>query len=445
MEEARAPYNRAAVIAAALAGLLFGFDTAVIAGTTGALRDAFALSPSGLGAVVSAALWGTLVGALGAGIPGDRFGSRAVLGWIALLYVLSAAGSALSWNLESLFFFRFLGGLAIGGSSVLAPVYIAEISPAARRGALVGLFQLNIVIGILAAYLSNFLVAQALADADAWRMKFAVAAVPSLILLLALLRIPQSPRWLLERGRRAEALAAIERLQMGAPDTIAAELESARPETATRLTWSAYRKPILLALTIAAFNQLSGINAILYYLNDIFRAAGFSALSADVQAVAIGIANLAATMVGLSLIDRVGRKPLLMTGAAGTCAALAGVAAIYASGRGEILLLPMLVLFILFFALSQGAVIWVYLSEIFPTPVRARGQALGSATHWVMNAIISFAFPVIAAHTLALPFWVFAAAMALQFVVVWRFFPETRSVTLESMNSVMGKPDADLR
>ncbi|MFL6734750.1 MAG: sugar porter family MFS transporter [Sphingomicrobium sp.] len=420
----------AAVAAGAIAGLLFGFDTAVISGVTGPLRNSFSLSDGGLGVAVSAALWGTLVGALGAGIPGDRYGSRHVLLWVAILYVISALGSAVSWDLPSFSLFRFIGGLAIGGSSVLAPVYLSEISPTSRRGFIVGLFQLNIVLGILVAYLSNFVVGQLGFGAIEWRVKVGVAALPAFVLLGAMLTIPASPRWLLSKGRREDALAAIRNLNMGDPEAVAAEI-APHPVAIARLSWTMHRKPILLALAVAGFNQLSGINAILYYLNDIFRAAGYSSLSADLQAVAIGAANFGATLLGLSLIDRLGRKPLLMIGAAGTCVALAGVALIYSTGTNQALLLPMLILFISFFAISQGAVIWVYLSEIFPTEVRARGQALGSATHWVLNAIISFAFPVIAARTLAAPFWVFAAAVAVQLFVVWRWFPETKNVQLD--------------
>jgi sugar porter (SP) family MFS transporter len=422
----------AAVAAGAISGLLFGFDTAVIGGINASLREAFNLSAYGMGAAISAALWGTLAGALGAGSPGDRFGSRAVLLWVAILYVISAVGSALAWNLESFFFFRFVGGLAIGGSSVLAPVYLSEISPTQRRGFIVGLFQLNIVLGILVAFLSNYIIGQlGFGDID-WRVKLGVAAVPALILLGAMLTIPASPRWLLSKGRREEALEAIRNLRMGDPETVAADIQPEETDT-DRLSWSAHRKPILLALAIAAFNQLSGINAILYYIGDIFASAGYDAVSSDLQSVAVGAANFIATMIGLTLIDRLGRKPLLMIGAAGTFIALVGVALIYSTGSNKALLLPMLIMFIAFFAISQGAVIWVYLSEIFPTEVRSRGQALGSATHWVLNAIISFAFPIIAQKTLAAPFWVFAAAVAVQLFVVWRWFPETKGIKLDRM------------
>ncbi|MGK6320511.1 sugar porter family MFS transporter [Sphingomonas sp. DT-204] len=430
--------NPNAVVAAALGGLLFGFDTAVIAGVTDALRHSFALSPVALGSAVSAALVGTLVGALGAGAPGDRYGSRTMLLWVAIAYVVSAIGSAASGGLAMLIGFRFIGGLAIGGSSVLAPVYIAEISPARRRGWLVGSFQLSVVAGILAAYVSNFLIGRVVDGELAWRLKLGVAALPALLFLAMLLRIPQSPRWLVQKAREAEAREAIRQLSMGDPDRLVVQFRAGEGQDGrARLDWRRHHRPILLAVAIALFNQLSGINAILYYLGDIFVAAGFSGLSADLQSVAIGVANLVATLVGMAVIDRIGRKPLLLTGAAGTAAALAAVAAIYTSGTGQAWLLPALIVYILFFAISQGAVIWVYLSEIFPTAVRARGQAIGSATHWGMNALIAFGFPVVAQHMQALPFWFFAAAMVVQFVVVWRYFPETRGIPLETMEEAV--------
>nr|WP_191322684.1 sugar porter family MFS transporter [Novosphingobium pokkalii] len=416
-----------AAVAASLAGLLFGFDTAVISGVTEALRQHFALSATGLGIAVSSALWGTLVGASVAGRLGDSLGSRRVLIWIGIAYLISALGSALANGMGLFVAFRFLGGLAIGGSSVLAPVYISEVSAAARRGRLVAMFQFNIVAGILLAYCSNWLLALAFPADIAWRAKLGVAALPALFFALMLPGIPESPRWLAAKGRAAAARDAADRLGIEAPAVASTD------QSDTKLDWRRHRRPILLALAIAAFNQLSGINAILYYLNDIFAAAGFTGVSADLQAVVIGLTNLIATMVAMTVIDRVGRRPLLLTGAVGTTIALAGVAAIYATGQGAALLLPLLVLFIAAFAFSQGAVIWVYLSEIFPTPVRARGQALGSTTHWVLNAAISFAFPVVAQFTQSLPFVVFALAMAVQAVVVWRFFPETRGVDLDEL------------
>ncbi len=421
-----------AVVAMSLGGLLFGFDTAVISGVTDALRSNYALSEAGLGLAVSAALWGTLVGALFSGAPGDRWGSLAVLRVVGLLYVVSAVGCAIATTLTGFIAFRVLGGLAIGASSVLVPVYIAEISSAKRRGLLVGLFQFNIVAGILIAYLSNYLVAQAVTPDLAWRWKLGVAAVPAALFLILLTGLPQSPRWLTARGRGDEAARAAARLG----------LEAIPPATSGgtgRLDWRVHRMPILLAIAIGLFNQLSGINAILYYLNDIFAAAGFTGVSGDMQAIAIGAANLIATVIGMGVIDRVGRKPLLIGGGIVTAVALGGVALVYMGQASPALLLPLLILFIAAFAMSQGAVIWVYLSEIFPTDVRARGQAIGSATHWVANAVLSFAFPLVAHWDRALPFWGFAAAMLVQALLVWRFFPETRGRDLEAISADLTK------
>ncbi|NOW48253.1 sugar porter (SP) family MFS transporter [Novosphingobium sp. SG751A] len=409
---------------ASMAGLLFGIDTAVISGVTQALQKVFALSPQDLGLAVSAALWGTLVGAALAGRAGDALGSRRLLLWVGWLYVVSALGTALANGLVSFCLFRLLGGLAIGASSVVAPVYISEISAPAVRGRRVGMFQCAIVSGILLAYLSNALVARGGFGAMEWRIKLGLAGVPALCFAVLAPWLPDSPRWLQARGRNAQAAA----------DRLRLVLEPAAPVMQDeRLSWRLHRKPILLALAIGAFNQLSGINAILYYLNDIFAAAGFSGFSADTQAVAVGLANLLATLAGMAMIDRLGRRPLLLAGALGTFAALVGVTMIFAGGQGREWLLPLLVMFIGFFAVSQGAVIWVYLSELFPTAVRARGQALGSSTHWVFNGAISFIFPVLAAQGPALPFAGFTLAMAVQVFVVWRWFPETRGASLDDL------------
>ncbi len=389
---------------------------------------------------MSSALWGTLVGALAAGAPGDRFGSRNTLRVIGALYTMAALGCALAWNLPSFVIFRFLVGLAIGGSSVLAPVYIAEIAPAQRRGALVGLFQFNVVLGILLAYCSNFVVGSLVPGPAAWRIKLAVAAIPAAVFFILLFTIPDSPRWLALKGRIDAAVASLKRLGIADSQAVAAEMQQSQPQqpVARTLSWARHRRPIVLAVMLAMFNQLSGINAILYYLGDIFTAAGFNSLSSDLQSVAIGATNLVATLVGMSFIDRLGRKALLLIGAVGTAAALAGVAVIMASGTHRELLLPLLIGFIASFALSQGAVIWVYLSEVFPTAIRARGHSLGSATHWIMNAVVSAVFPAVAAYSTSLPFAFFALMMALQFVVVWLVFPETKGVALEQMAERMG-------
>jgi sugar porter (SP) family MFS transporter len=435
--------NLGVIVTASLAGLLFGFDTVVMSGVTQSLRNVFQLQPGSwwFGFSVASALFGTALGAMGAGIPGDRYGSRDSLKIVGFLYVISALGSALCWSLPAFYVFRFIGGLAIGASSVLAPVYISEIAPAERRGALTGLFQFNIVFGILIAFVSNFLLQWLAGGADVWRWKLGVAALPALLFLVLMYGIPQSARWLALRGRHAEARASLERLGVANPDAMLAEFERAATDSSVRhrpaLFTAAYRKPILLAVLLAMFNQLSGINAILYYLNDIFAAAGFSGVSQDLQAVAIGAANLLATMIALRVIDRIGRKKLLLIGAIGTAVAQVCAALIMGTGEGREYLLIVLVGFIGFFAFSQGAVIWVYLSEIFPTAVRARGQSLGSATHWIMNALIATVFPVIAAKSQGLPFAFFAACMLLQFFVVLAVFPETRGVELESMDEAI--------
>jgi sugar porter (SP) family MFS transporter len=444
--------NLRIIVTASLAGLLFGFDTVVISGVTGSVGKVFQLEPGSFwyGFAVASALLGTLIGALVAGIPGDRFGSRDTLKIVGFMYVVSALGCAFCWSLESFNLFRFIGGLAIGASSVLAPVYISEIAPAERRGALTGLFQFNIVLGILIAFASNAVV-QAMASGmaggfDPWRIKLGIAAVPAILFALLMFTIPQSPRWLALRGRHQEALASLERVGVANSAAMLEEFaraaEDARRNSAYKLFTPANRRPIVLAILLAMFNQLSGINAILYYLNDIFAAAGFSGWSNDLQAVAIGAANLIATVVALRVIDKVGRKKLLLTGAIGTAVALAGVAMIFATGEGKPYLLWMLITFIAFFAFSQGAVIWVYLAEIFPTPVRSRGQALGSATHWGMNAIIAQAFPMIAVSTQSLPFVFFSVCMVLQFFVVLAIFPETRGIELESMDKALEKQEA---
>ncbi len=423
---------------AALGGLLFGFDTAVIAGATGALTTAFQLTPSGLGLTVSIALWGTVVGALLASVPGDRYGRRDSLRVMAIFYLVSALGCAFATNWYALIFSRFLGGLAIGGSSVLGPMYISEIAPARWRGRLVGLFQFNVVAGILLAYLSNYLVGLALqGSAMEWRWKLGISALPAALFFVMLFGIPRSPRWLARKGCIAEARSVLESI---GEENIDSELramneafELEKREGQERLFTARNRLPLFLAFSIAIFNQFSGINAILYYLNDIFARAGFSKVSSDLQAVAIGGTNLLFTMLAMSIIDRVGRRTLLLVGAVGTAICLAGAAAIFWTGKHEALLVWLLIGFIASFAFSQGAVIWVYLSEIFPTAVRARGQSLGSSTHWIMNALISWTFPVIATYSKAAPFVLFSGMMVLQFFVVLFFYPETKNIVLEDM------------
>jgi len=426
----------------ALGGLLFGFDTAVIAGTTHSLTLTFSLTPRQLGLTVAMALIGTIIGAMSAGIPGQRWGGRETLRVLAVFYVLSALGCAFATNWPMLLIARFIGGLGIGGSSVLGPVYIAELAPARLRGRLVGLFQINIVLGILLAYFSNYVIGRLGLGANEWRWQFGVAAVPAILFLVMLFGIPPSSRWLVTQKRVDEALAVL--ISMGADDPenelreIVASVHLEREQTSEPLFVRKYRLPIFLAITIGMFNQLSGINAILYYLNDIFAAAGYSKISGDLQAVAIGAMNLVATLFGMTLIDKLGRKTLLLIGSVGTALCLAGVAEIFFTHTHQNYLLWLLVTYIAFFAVSQGAVIWVYIGEVFPNRVRSKGQALGSSSHWIMNAIIAYTFPQVAKSSGAYPFMFFAAMMVLQFFVVLFFYPETKNVTLEQMQRRLG-------
>jgi sugar porter (SP) family MFS transporter len=424
-------------IVAGLGGFLFGFDTAVISGTTAALTLQYQLSPKLLGVTVASALWGTVIGSMLAGIPGEKIGRRDSLRLLAILYMLSGLGCAVAWNWPALVCFRFLGGLGIGGSSVLGPMYIAEIAPAKLRGRLVGVFQFNIVFGILVAYFSNYLIGLRHLGLAEWRWELGVTAIPAAIFFLLLFGIPRSPRWLAKKGRISEARTVLqligqhdyERELQDILDSIRIEQQQAGETLFTR----GHLFPIFLAVSIAMFNQLSGINAILYYLNAIFSQAGFSKLSGSLQAVAIGATNLLFTVIAMSVIDKIGRRTLLLVGSVGMAVCLAGVATIFLSGHYQPLLLWLLIGYIASFAFSQGAVIWVYLSEVFPNNVRAKGQSLGSSTHWIMNALISGTFPLMAASSGGYPFVFFSAMMVVQFFVVLFVYPETKGVTLEEM------------
>jgi sugar porter (SP) family MFS transporter len=429
---------------AALGGLLFGFDTAVIAGTTSALTNAYNLSPGMLGFTVSSALWGTILGAMFAGLPGDRYGRRDTLRIMAIFYVLSALGCAFAWNWYALLLFRFIGGLGIGGSSVLGPMYIAEVSPAKWRGRLVGLFQFNVVAGILVAYLSNYLIGLAAFGGSEWRWKLGVSCIPATLFLLMLFTIPRSPRWLAAKQRTGEAREVLVLIGEQGVDCelndIVQSMDAEHGHGAEPLFSRKYALPVFLAVAIGFFNQILGVNAILYYLNDIFARAGFSKVSGDLQAVAIGVTNLIATLIAMSLIDHAGRKKLLLIGSVGCAISLAGVTWIFATNSHPELLVWLLVGFIAFFSFSQGAVIWVYISEVFPNRVRAKGQSLGSFTHWAMNAVVSGLFPVVAAYSRATPFAFFALMAVAQFFVVLSFFPETKGVSLEEMQKRLKIP-----
>ncbi len=469
-------YLLRSVVVAALGGLLFGFDTAVISGTTDALKVVFRLdSPwlglSGgfwLGCTVASALIGTIIGSIGVGRPADTYGRRGALIAIAVLYVVSSLGSALAWNWGSFLFARFVGGLAIGGASVVSPMYIAEISPAAVRGRLVAVTQFNIVAGILLAFFSNYMLAKADLGANEWRWMFGVVAIPSAAFFLLLFLTPNSPRWLFARGRAEEAREVFRRL--GAEDLegelreVEASLDVKHHALDEPFFSRAYLRPILLAVAIAAFNQLSGINALMYYAPAIFRMAGASKDSALLQSVAVGGTNLIFTMAAMLIIDHFGRRRLMLAGSIGYIVSLSSAAWAFftygdafnavsralqdgaevpssltasASAGGTVVLVSLL-LFIASHAFGQGAVIWVFISEIFPNRVRARGQALGSFTHWIMAAAISWSFPMIAEASGGYTFAFYAAMMVLQLVWVLLIMPETKSVSLEAIQRKFG-------
>ena len=424
---------------AALGGLLFGFDTAVISGATQALQTQFGLTDAMLGFTVASALIGTVLGSLVAGAPADRFGRKAVLLTVAIAYVISSLGTGLAPDLNTFLVFRFMGGLAIGAASVVTPIYIAEVSPARFRGRLVAMNQLNIVLGILIAFLSNYIIAGLVSPDVAWRWMFGIVAVPSAIFLAVSLVLPESPRWLAIHGHSERAKGVMQRLGFADPRAELARIEAAEArEEATgkpRLFQSAHFTPVACAIAIAMFNQLSGINALLYYAPRIFELAGAGADSALLQSIAVGGTNLVFTVLALFLIDRFGRKPLLYIGSV-ICAAtllLVGWQLESANPDGTLILFGLLG-FIAAFAMSQGAVIWVFISEVFPSAVRGKGQALGSTTHWVMAAAITWAFPVFAASVGGWVFAFFGAMMLLQLVWTWKFMPETNGIALEDMN-----------
>jgi len=437
-------------IIAALGGLLFGFDTAVISGTEGWLEQVYGLDKFWLGFTVASALIGTIVGAIVAGRPADVLGRRTALVLIAVLYFVSAVGSALAWDWYSLLLFRLLGGIGVGGASVVSPMYIAEISPARLRGRLVAVTQFNIVLGILLAFFSNFLVTQFQLGAIEWRWMFGVEAVPAAAFFLLLFVVPRSPRWLVAQQRIDEARAVLARLGTDADcvgyeiGEIQGSLDVGHHTLREALFQRKYLQPILLAVAIAAFNQLSGINALMYYAPRIFRMAGAGESAAMLQAVAVGFTNLVFTMLALAVIDHFGRQKLMIAGSIGYIVSLGATAwAFYTYGTeftaaGSVVVLVSLLVFIASHAFGQGAVIWVFISEIFPNRVRARGQALGSFTHWFMAAAISWTFPKIADWSGGHTFAFYAAMMVLQLLWVLVLMPETKGVPLEEIQRKLG-------
>jgi sugar porter (SP) family MFS transporter len=430
-----------ATLVGALGGLLFGFDTAVISGCQADLVKLFSLTSSQQGFMTASAMLGATVGSLAAAKPGDLFGRRDCLKIVAAFYLLCAIGCAFSTSLGMIVVARFLGGLAVGASSVLGPMYLAEIAPASWRGRLVACFQVNIVLGVLIAYGSNYFLGSMELGAIEWRSKLGVQAVPAFVFLTMLFFIPRSPRWLMMVGKREEAAAVLGKIGVSdVPGQMLAIQESLREEIsgkAAPLFVRSLRKPVMLAITIAMFNQLGGINALWYYADQIFAMAGFDKHASAMQSVILGVVNLISTLVGMAIIDKVGRKPLLICGSIGGAVSLALVAWIFNSNVHAGWLIWLLGGMVICHAFGQGAVIWVFISEIFPTMVRSKGQTLGSFTHWFMAMLISGIFPTVARSlgqpNAGLPFAFFSVMMVIQIAVVWKFFPETKRVALEDM------------
>ncbi|KUR70081.1 hypothetical protein AQZ52_14520 [Novosphingobium fuchskuhlense] len=398
---------------AALAGLLFGFDVAVISGAEKAIQAHWSLTPFAHGLVLSAALWGTVIGALGGSWPTDRLGRRPTLVGLGLAYVAASLGSALAVGPVDFAAFRLLGGLAIGVSSIAVPAYISEIAPPARRGQLGALYQFNIVLGILVAYFSNWVIGSGTTNAagDAqWRWMLGIQALPSAIYLLASLGLPESPVWLATRGSIGRGAS---------------------------VPWSGFlRTPLLrpasLAFTIALFNQLSGINAVIYFAPRLFEEAGLGNAAALLASLGIGVVNLLATGIAVLLIDRLGRRTLMVIGSVGYCVSLAAISAAFAAHAGG-LVAPLVFLFIAAHAVGQGAVIWVFIAEVFPAEARARGQTIGCGTHWLLAALVSLLMPpALAAFPPAAIFAFFLAMMLLQLVWVLRAMPETRGMSVDA-------------
>ena len=437
-------------VVAALGGLLFGFDTAVISGTTQWLKSIFELTPLQLGFTVASALIGTIVGALFIGKPADRYGRRYVLFILAILYFISALGSGLSWDWHSFLFFRFIGGLGVGGASVVSPMYIAEISPAKLRGRLVAVAQLNIVFGMVLAYLSNYIIADLNLGAVEWRWMFGVEALPAGLFFILLFFNPRSPRWLVVKGFIDEAKLVLEKCGTDPGDIghdireIQHSLDLEHHSTKEPFFTKKYRIPIMLAVMIALFNQLSGINAVLYYAPHIFKLAGFEKTAALLNSMGIGGVIFIFTIAAMAVIDKIGRKKLMIIGSIGYIVSLGTIAwAFFTYGTeftqaGSRVVLLSVFLFVASHAFGQGAVIWVYLSEIFPNRVRARGQSLGTTTHWIAAAVISWTFPLIAEISGGYTFAFYAVCMVAQLIWVIFVMRETKGISLEEIQKQLG-------
>ncbi len=427
----------------ALGGFLFGFDTAVISGAEKSIQQYWQLNAFEHGLTVSIALIGTIFGALLGRIPSDALGRKKALLIIAAIYLIASAGSALSMSWYLFLMFRFIGGLGVGASSVTAPVYISEISPAASRGRLVALFQFNIVFGILISYFSNYLIGAH--NEHAWRWMLGVQAFPSLLFLLLIKFIPESPRWLILKKQNKDAAKQI--LQIINPQDYEKELENIIQNNAAEsrdphgeiLFSKRYKFPAFLAVLFAIFNQVSGINAIIYYAPRIFEMTGLGTSSSLLSTAGIGLVNFLFTLLAMRYIDKTGRKTLMLIGSFGLIVTLGLVSyTFYTAHFSGYFITIYLLMYIAFFAFSQGAVIWVFISEIFPNQVRAKGQTLGSFTHWVMAALITFFFPYITEKAGGgNTFLFFALMMVLQLIFVWKVMPETKGKSLEQIESTL--------
>lgn len=423
-------------VTVALGGFLFGFDTAVISGGEQAIQRLWNLSDFMVGQMVAMGLYGTIAGAVFGGIPAERWGRKPTLIFIGVLYLICSLGSAFSPDVNALMFFRFLGGLGVGASSVVAPMYISEIAPADRRGRLTAMFQFNIVLGIVIAYLSNWLIGRA--AGEDWRLMLGVMAVPSIIYGVLVLFVPESPRWLISHKNRVEEarkiLAEINPATVDA--SVAAILAPSSDKTSGlgHFLSGKFNFPILLAFLFAFFNQLSGINAVIYYAPRILEETGLGKSAALLSTVGIGLVNLVFTMLGLALIDRYGRRFLMYVGSIGYIVSLSCVAFVFFNGISGLFVPILLFVFIAAHAIGQGAVIWVFISEVFPNSVRAYGNSLGSSTHWVFAALIAGLFPLFnGKFGGGVIFAFFAFMMVFQLLFVWKMMPETKGVSLEEL------------
>lgn len=433
-------------IVVALAGFLFGFDTIVISGADQPIQKLWDTTPLFHGAfIMSMALWGTVLGALFGGIPCNKFGRKKTLFWIGILYAASAIGSGLAPDPYTFSFFRFIGGIGVGASSVAAPVYISEIAPADRRGRLVALYQFNIVFGILIAFLSNYLIGQFIGDGS-WRWMLGIEALPALIYTFMVLGVPNSPRWVMMKGGSEEEVKSLlQQINSGiqnVEEEVLAIKSSLVNKAKDSLFSGKYSKSIMLAFFLAFFNQASGINFVLYYAPRIFETAGIAADSALGASIPIGIVNLIFTILGMYLIDRLGRKTLMIIGSLGYILTLLGVAWAFYSGGEGFIVVAFVSAFVGAHAIGQGAVIWVFISEIFPNTVRDGGMSLGSGTHWVFAAIITLITPtVISSFSGTTIFCFFAFMMMLQLFWTLTIMPETKGVELEELEKMLVKQE----